>query len=883
MIGQTILHYKITEKLGEGGMGVVFRAEDTKLKRDVAIKFLPRQVAASTEEHQRFKIEAQSAAALNHANVAHIYAIEEIDDELFIVMEYINGSELKKIVDSEQLPLDVVMDIATQTAGGLKAAHDKGIVHRDIKSANIMITNEGQVKIMDFGLAKVNGSAQLTKVGSTLGTTSYMSPEQMRGEEIDTKSDIWSFGVVLYEMLTAQLPFKGDYDQAIIYSIMNENPEPVTVLRPGISTELERIVNKALEKDKKDRYQHVDEVLADLRQVFRDSSSENEIPNNGLKTPVKKSRAYLITGAILSILILVFFANVLFKSFSRQSPAGPMKTTRFTSYPGLEEMPAFSPDGNHLAFVWNGEAGDNHDIYVKTIADGEYTAHRVTNHPNDELNPVWSPDGKFIAFHRVKRIWRSSIVQGPTGIIYQVPAMGGNARRITSGFQPNWSPDGKTLVLSDMDTTNRKLCIYLFFPGNGERLKLTQPPAGFHDYHPVISPDGKRLAFLRTAGHPKTNTDEIYIVPIAGGKPQALTSDNIDIRGLQWTTDGRDLLVSSRHGGPFALWRIPVSGGEPEPVAAVGESSIDPAISPDEYRLAYVKSEGSPGTRSGGQSIWRYEIPKIKDQIIPPKKIIYSGSHNDERAVYSPDGKWIAFQSRRSVNREIWLCDNEGRNPIQLTSFGGSRVASPRWSPDSKSIVFSASPDGHRDIFTITIEGGQPKRLTSDSAQDDRPSWSRDNRWIYFVSNRTGTRKTWKVPAQGGKPIQETFQANFGFRDLEASDGNWFYYLRWIGNKNVLVKTSTDGGKESLVFQFPSRPDIYGWVPFADGVYFHHWDEKGVGSIQFFDFATQKTKKIINLQSSRQGYMDVSPDRRYILYTHKEEPESDIMLVENWR
>jgi serine/threonine protein kinase len=230
MIGKTILHYNILEKLGEGGMGVVYLAEDTKLKRQVAIKFLPHHISANEEERKRFKIEAQAAAALNHPNIATIYAIEESDFEVFIVMEYIEGKELKSLVETRHAPslsVEVIINYAIQIAEGLEAAHKKGIIHRDIKSSNIMITESGIVKIMDFGLAKVGKGTQLTQVGSTLGTIEFMSPEQTRGKEVDHRTDIWSFGVVFYEMLTAKMPFRGDYDQAIIYSILNEEPEPL--------------------------------------------------------------------------------------------------------------------------------------------------------------------------------------------------------------------------------------------------------------------------------------------------------------------------------------------------------------------------------------------------------------------------------------------------------------------------------------------------------------------------------------------------------------------------------------------------------------------------------------------------------------------------------
>ncbi|MEK6570498.1 MAG: protein kinase, partial [Bacteroidota bacterium] len=276
MIGQTISHYNILEKLGEGGMGIVYKAQDTKLKREVAIKFLPRHIAASGQERHRFEIEAQAAAALNHPNIAHIYAIEEVDDEMFIVMEYIDGKELKNRISVAPMSSDEVITIATQIAEGLQAAHNKGIVHRDIKSSNIMITEDSKAKIMDFGLAKVRGGVQLTKVGSTVGTAAYMSPEQAVGEEVDHRTDIWSFGVVLYEIISGQLPFRGTYEQAMFYSILNEPPPPFPQVYEGVSPDWQRIVNKCLQKDPTNRYQSLTELLADVTTADRKPSLDSK-------------------------------------------------------------------------------------------------------------------------------------------------------------------------------------------------------------------------------------------------------------------------------------------------------------------------------------------------------------------------------------------------------------------------------------------------------------------------------------------------------------------------------------------------------------------------------------------------------------------------------
>ncbi len=298
MIGKTILHYNILEKLGEGGMGVVYLAEDTKLKRQVAIKFLPHHISANEEERKRFKIEAQAAAALNHPNIATIYAIEESDFEVFIVMEYIEGKELKSLVETRHAPslsVEVIINYAIQIAEGLEAAHKKGIIHRDIKSSNIMITESGIVKIMDFGLAKVGKGTQLTQVGSTLGTIEFMSPEQTRGKEVDHRTDIWSFGVVFYEMLTAKMPFRGDYDQAIIYSILNEEPEPLGDVDQG----LKHIVSKSLAKNPDERYQSAAEIVNELRTIREGGT---------IKKAAKHSKLpWIIAGAITIVIAAVLY------------------------------------------------------------------------------------------------------------------------------------------------------------------------------------------------------------------------------------------------------------------------------------------------------------------------------------------------------------------------------------------------------------------------------------------------------------------------------------------------------------------------------------------------------------------------------------------------
>lgn len=311
MIGQTISHYKILEKLGEGGMGVVYKAEDVKLRRSVALKVLPRQVLSTDEDKSRFAREAQAAASLSHPNVCMIHEFDEVEGQAFIVMEYVDGQTVKRILQDRPLPITDAISVAIAVAEGLAKAHEKGIIHRDIKSDNVMISKDGVVKIMDFGLAEVAGRTRVTKEGMTVGTMVYMSPEQATGEKIDLRTDIWSLGVMLYEMVTGRLPFRGDYDQAVVYQILHEEPEPITSLRSNVSMELERIVNKAMQKNAGERYQHVDEMLVDLKAV------QKKIGAGGLggKTPERKlsqkKRRLLYAGigifVVIGLVLLYFF------------------------------------------------------------------------------------------------------------------------------------------------------------------------------------------------------------------------------------------------------------------------------------------------------------------------------------------------------------------------------------------------------------------------------------------------------------------------------------------------------------------------------------------------------------------------------------------------
>jgi len=866
MIGKTISHYKILEKLGEGGTGVVYKAEDTKLKRTVALKFLAAQAFGSKEEKTRFVREAQAAATLLHPHVATIFDLEQAEGRNFIVMEFIDGKSLKERIASSPLKLDEALDLAIQTAEGLHAAYEKGIVHRDIKSANIMMTSKGEAKITDFGLAKLTGRTQLTKSGTTLGTIAYMSPEQLQGESVDRRTDIWSLGVVIYEMLTGRLPFKGEYDQAVAYLILNQDPEPITGLRTGVPMELERLVNKALAKNPQERYQHVSDLQVDLKRLQREesSSAKEKILPPAHKQAQTRNR---IVWSLVSLLIVIIAAIgiYVFNPFAK-TPTQPMKTTPFTSLPGVERSPAFSPDGKQLAFAWAESDTSDTDIYVKFIGANEPL--RLTTLPGEDSSPIWSPDGRHIAFNRVsedKQEWS----------IYIVPALGGSERRIHSGYgerrvrwygaELSWSPDGTLLAFTDYDSTRS---IFLLSLATLEKSRLTLAPTGDQysgDFNATFSPDGKRVAFSRRPGW----DGDIYTVPVAGGEPKRLTFDVKYIEGLTWSPDGEDIIFSSDRGGSGqTLWRIGASGGSPERLAAGGQNSRHPTISPDGRRLAY-----SEYIRHA--SIWRIKIPESPNRKAVPSKLINS-TRWDTDASYSPDGKRIAFGSERSGNFDIWVCDSDGQNPVQLTFLEGDS-GTPGWSPDGKRIAFDAHVKGNADIFVMSADGGPVKALTTEPSQNIVPSWSRNGNWIYFSSNRSGEFQIWKIPSQGGPAAQVTTDG--GFRAFESKDGRWLYYSGELGSP--IWKMPVVGGEKSLVVDAKIAWPL--WALVEDGIYYINRAPTGGVNIEFLNFTTKQVKKIttLDLDYSSVEYLSISPEG-WLMYTYNTQ-QADIMMVENFR
>jgi len=792
MIGQTVSHYKILEKLGEGGMGIVYKGEDLKLHRLVAIKFLPKQLSAHGEERERFAHEAQAASALNHPNVATIYEIDEAQDETFIVMEYVEGHTLREKKAGLTIKQDV--DTGMQIAEGLAAAHERGIVHRDVKADNIMVRKDGRVQIMDFGLAKLRGVSRLTKAGSTVGTMAYMSPEQVQGIETDHRTDIFSLGVVLYELVTGELPFKGGHEAALMYEVLNVDPPPPSTLRRDVEPELDRIVTKCLEKDREERYQSVKDVAVDLKRVKRDSEGRRierrvvaadtekstESPRGIHERPVRGvwttwMKLGIAAAAVAMVAVLVLFLT------GRESPAPLISSTRpLTNVPGLETTPTWSPDGTRIAY--SSDESGNSDIWVQQIAAGQ-KVNLTKDHPGHDWYPTWSPDGEWIAFISVR----------DGGGVFVMSALGGTPRPVHKSSSDlglphsiSWSSDGTKIGLG----IEADIYTVAAVGGTPERISLESTASSFRLTAPMWNPDGRRIAYTDVAGSGLT-TSKIWTVRNDGTDPIAVTDGTNFDRHPVWSRDGEELFFISDRGGNSDIWWVPInSRGKPtgRPKAITFGAGVDAiALSADGRRIAYSKAVDH-------SNIWTMPIARDRTLTLRDAEPITSENYFIEAIAVSPDREWIAINSNRTGNMDIWIMRKNGEMLRQITT-NKAHDWSAYWSPDGQQIAFHSMRTGNREIFTIPVEGGPALQLTDHPAKDWIPWWSPVGDMIAFTSDRSGTMEVWMVSSEGGEAQQLTDGGNFGSSTIWAPDGSQLVLHSVRPGQAGLFLISSEGGE----------------------------------------------------------------------------------------
>lgn len=587
--------------------------------------------------------------------------------------------------------------------------------------------------------------------------------------------------------------------------------------------------------------------------------------------------AHFHLRTVIWIAVLVFLCGLGTASwffYLRPASRMPWSEVRIAPLNGLprESYAAFSPDGSQVAFVWGGEPMDRNHIYVSRI--GAESPHRLTSALSTEYSPVWSPDGKYIAFMRY------SPEQQQTGI-FIASSLGGSERRVyplklgNSIKEIDWSPDGRYLAFAERNSPTEAESVYLLSLDNFEKRALTFPPKGIlGDSDPVFSPDGQTVAFLRDF----LDTQEIFTVPLRGTAPRQITFDKRIILGVSWSADGRGLIFSSNRGGKYSLWRIHASGGNPERLPIGGGSwAIRPTVARHGNRLAYTNL-------SFVSEIWRAELPVAgaAHKVLPPAKFITS-TELEEGPQYSPDGKRIVFQSTRTGNYEIWRCDVDGSNLVQLTHMEGPLTGTPRWSPDGREIVFDSRPQGHSHIFVINGEGGQPRQVTASNSENGVADWSADGKSIYYGSSRGGTWEIWKIPAQGGTPVQVTRHG--GFAPEASVDGKFIFYAKGRDLPGIW-RVPVDGGDETKVLDAPPASAWGYFVVTGRGIFYGDAPNRKDLGIYFFDFKTQKSSAIRLLEhfgSEGAPGLSISPDGRYALYTTLAQPTVNVMLVDNFR
>ncbi|MCW5978027.1 MAG: serine/threonine-protein kinase [Bryobacteraceae bacterium] len=875
MIGQKLLHYQILEKLGEGGMGVVYKARDTHLGRFVAVKVLSKSQLASAEQRQRFLNEAKAASALNHPNIIHIYGVGSDAGVDFIAMEYVSGKTLMELLRKKPFPASKALNYAIEIADALAKAHAAGIVHRDLKPSNVMVSDEGVVKLLDFGLAKLiepaasldealtippGDSATPTREGVILGTVAYMAPEQAEGKAIDGRSDIFSLGAVLYEMVSGQRAFPGDSPASTLVAVMTKDP-PSTSEAPK---PFDRVILRCLRKNRAERWQSMVDLKIALEDLYHDHSTP------GMEAPPAPERSRTLVMAALAAVALVAAAVIILAALrvTRGGDEADLSPRPLTSLAGTERHPTLSPDGSQVAFAWDGERQDNFDIYVRHIHSS--TLLRLTDDLAEEDHPAWSPDGRWIAFHRHLAMRQVAL--------YLISPLGGRARRIGQDDLHgglSWTPDGKWLVLPVRLDAQGQRGIFLHSIETGERRRVTTAPMETPgDADAVVSPDGRAMVFVRLIAN---ESSELYVLRLdedfrPRGEPVRMPIPGYwRCHSPEWSSDSREIIFSGGTSGGHALWRLPADGSRPpRRLAFAGESGVGeltltrPPLSAT-TRLVYSR-------RVEESNVWRLGLRGgLADAPTP----IAASTRPDAHAQYSPDGSRIAFESARSGNVNVWVCDAAGGNPVALTATDAN-CGAPAWSPDGLRVAYESNSEGNWNIYTIDATGENPRRMTLGHATYAAPVWSGDGKWIYFASREHEIYQVWKMPAAGGDAVQVTNDG--GYMAIESRDGKFLFFTKDAGYRTGLWKRSLETGQESKLVSPVVRNSFF---PVDDGVYFI--GDPHLGTLNFLDFRTGGTHVIRTLDRPPAGGLSLSPDGGHILFSQFDRSESDLMLVDNFR
>lgn len=869
MIGQTLAHYKVIEHLGSGGMGEVYLAVDSKLDRKVALKFLPAQMTAQPDARARFLQEARAASALNHPNVCTIYDIQEHDGQMFIVMEYVEGQTLRN--HKNPFTLKQVVEIGVQVADGLAAAHEKGIVHRDIKTENIMIRKDGIVQIMDFGLAKLHGASRLTKEGSTVGTVGYSSPEQIQGQDTDHRTDLFSLGVVLYELISGELPFKGVHETAIMYEIVNVDPQPLSAVKPDFDPELDRIILDCLQKDPDERCQSAKEIARDLRR-FKVSSGRSRTsrvstirpayspssmataaspPSSGSTSRSIRGFSTYLPWAITAISIIAVAMMAWF--WGRQPEASP-RTMRFALEApednSLRVAPStaivMSPDGSHIAFVAADSIGETH-LWVRSL--NAFVAQMLSGTEGASF-PFWAPDSRRLAFFADGKLKKIDITGGPPLTLCNAEdGRSGDwnrddilvfSRTATSGLSSLNASGGEPVPVTELDTTREETTHRwaAFLPDGNKFLYYSRTGntgASEEDAAYLGSLDGSvNRILMRHNGNVKYARGHIIFVRentlmaqlfdtgegIISGSPFPIAEDvSFDVRfnhsAFSVSEEGSLCYVSGPGFiGNSLIWYdrrgVPLDTlGEPMNV-------WNCRLSPDEKRLAIDPADDQGDERD----IWIYDLAReIKTRLT-------FDSIDSWLPIWSPDGSRLVFSRGQFGRNDIYQVSADGTGEASMVLDLESGLCRPLdWSSDGRTLLFRISYSGLDDVMILPMNANgsaasDPLPFQKTEFDEDAGAFSPDGRWIAYSSDESGRSEVYvrAFPGPGGKRQVST---TGGDRPRWRKDGKELYYLD-LGTRMMVAEVDGAGssfqtGSVRALFDASPHPAASPYDVSADG------------------------------------------------------------------